>query len=182
MIWWKEWRETRFGFLVTIFFLTGLYMSMPFGQGLENLYWSGVSRVLAGLAVAIVFGSTAVTPEIVSGTMEFLTSRPTGRSRLLATKYIVRGAEVAAVFAVPTLFQNLIHAQDRPVWMWVPPYLGLQYSLLAVLAIILLYSGTFFFSVLFRRQWFCVLGGMGLLAAYLSFRGWFLFGQVYRLQ
>lgn len=176
MIWWKEWRETRFSFIVTLVFLSGLYYSVPARHRVDT-YWLGVFLAFFGMATAIVLGSSAVASEVTAGTMAFLISKPARRARFLSVKYVVRAVEVIALFAVPMAF--LIDWRDASGWAWAAPYLAQQYLLVAVLMVVFTYSGSFFFSVLFRRQWLGVLASIGLLASYFSARGMSVLMDIY---
>ena len=150
MVWWKEWRETRFGFLITFFFVTGLYLSLPAGQMLTDRYWLGIFLAFFVMAMAITLGSSAVASEIGAGTMQFLVSKPAGRTRVLAAKYLIRAVETILVFIAPVLC--LIEWGDLQMWMWARPYLFQKYILLGVLVIVFIYSGAFFFSTVFRKE------------------------------
>ncbi len=182
MIWWKEWRETRFGFLTTLFFVTGLYASMPVNRMLGEDYWIGVFLAFFGMAIAISMGAGAVGPELESGTIVYLLSKPAGRTRFLTAKYLVRGGEM--MFLMVTAFACMIGPDwdELTGWMWVRPYLAVQYIGAVMALVAFTYSGAFFFSVLLRKQVLCRLAGIVLLAAYLSAQGVSVFQKVYDLE
>lgn len=182
MIWWKEWRETRFGFLITLFFVTGLYSSMPKGRMLGEDYWIGVFLVFYSMAIAIVMGAGAVAPELASGTIVFLLSKPAGRAKFLTAKYLVRGGEVMLLIAVPFMCMILPDWEGHSDWFWAPPYLAPQYIAASMLLVAFTYSGVFFFSILFRRQASCALAGITLLGAFLAVRGIHAFRAVHNLE
>ena len=71
------------------------------------------------------------------------------------------------------------HWSDHSNWMWCAPYLSLQDMTAAALLIVFIYSGAFFFSVLFRRQALSALMAIALLGAYLFWRGVGAFRKVY---
>ena len=182
MIWWKEWRETRFGFLTTLFFMTGLYASLPVNRMINEEYWIGVLLTFFGMTIAIVMGSSALAPEVGSETIVFLLSKPVGRTKYLTAKYIVRGGEVLSLVAIPLGLMSFNDWQGHEAWMWVPPYLSAQ-DIIAILGLIVLtYSGAFFFSVLFRKQALSALAAIALLAAFLSWRGVEVFQKVYNFE
>ena len=180
MIWWKEWRETRFGFLITLFFVTGLYYSLPAQRMLIESYWLGIFIAFLGMATAISLGSGAVASEIETHTMNFLISKPAARTRVLTAKYIVRGVETLLVFVAPVLC--LIDWGDTESWKWARPYLFQKYILLGIMVIVFIYSGAFFFSIVFRKQALCALAGIALLAGYLAWRGMTVLQTIYRLE
>jgi len=182
MIWWKEWRETRFGFLTTLFFMTGLYASMPMNIMLGEQYWIGVFLAFFGMAIAIVMGAGAVAPELASGTIVYLLSKPADRTRFLTAKYLVRGGEVMFLVAVPFACMVVPDWEGHSDWFWAPPYLAPQYIAAALALVAFTYSGAFFFSVLLRKQALCALAGITLLAAYLVAQGISVFQKVYDLE
>jgi len=127
MVWWKEWRETRFGFLTTLFFVTGLYYSFPAQRLLIESYWLGVFIAFFGMATAITLGSGAVAAEVGTDTLHFRISKPAGRTRFLTAKYLIRAVETILVFIVPVLC--LINWDDLQMWQWARPYLFQKYIL-----------------------------------------------------
>lgn len=169
MILWKEWRETRFGFLVSLIFLSGVFYTIPANKTLMDEFWLVIflAFFVAGLAIAM--GSNAVAAEVDAGTAAFLLSKPARRTKFLVIKYIVRAVEVTIVFAVPMVC--MIDWTSRDGFMWVPPYLSQQYQLIGLLIILFVYSFAFLCSVIFRKQAWCVLASIGILAAYFSLRG-----------
>ena len=179
MIWWKEWRETRFGFLTTLFFMTGLYASMPAGRMLNESYWIGVFLTFFCMVIAIVMGSGALAPEVGSDTISFVLSKPVEKTKYLTAKYIVRGAEVLSLIAIPLGFIAFKGRSGHREWMWCPPYLSIQDMGAAMALIIFIYTGAFFFSVLFRRQALSALAAIALLAAFLFWKGIGAFRKVY---
>ncbi len=179
MIWWKEWRETRFGFLTTLFFMTGLYASMPMNRALEEDYWIAVFLAFFGMIIAIVMGSSALAPEVESETIIFLLSKPLGRAKYLTAKYFVRGGEVFSLIAVPLGFMALRDWEGHTEYMWCAPYQAVQGMTCVVAMAVLTYSGAFFFSVLFRKQTLSALAGIALLAAYMALRGVETFRKAY---
>ena len=179
MIWWKEWRETRFGFLTILFFITGLYASMPLGRMLNEDYWIGVFLTFFGMTIAIVMGSSALAPEVRSETIVFLLSKPLGRTNYLTAKYLVRGGEALSLVAIPLAFLAYRDWEDHTVWMWCAPYLATQYIIIALVLVVFTFSGAFFCSVLFRKQGLSALAGITLLAAYMAWRGAGAFRKVY---
>jgi len=182
MIWWKEWRETRFWFLTTLFFMTGLYASMPGGRMMLEDYWIGIFLSFLGMAIAIVMGAGAVAPELASGTLVYLLSKPAGRAKFITAKYLVRGGEVMFLVAVPFACMIVLDWKGHEDFMWVRPYLSVQYMGAVLALIAFTYSGAFFSSILFKRQAICALAGITLLAAYLSARGVQVFRKAYYLE
>ena len=182
MIWWKEWRETRFGFLTTLFFMTGLYASMPIRRMPEEEYWIGTFLTFLGVGIAIVMGSSALAPEVGSETIRFLLSKPVGKIKYLIAKYIVRGAEVLCLVAIPVGFMTMNDWDGHRNWMWCPPYLSAQDMIGIVVLVVFIFSAAFFFSVLFRRQALSALSAIALLAAYLLWRGVGAFRKAYYLE
>jgi ABC-type transport system involved in multi-copper enzyme maturation permease subunit len=180
MIFWKEWRETRFGYLTILFFMTGLYASMPIDRALNEDYWIGVFLTFFGMTIAIVMGSSALAPEVESETIAFLLSKPVGRTKYLTAKYLVRGGEALSLVAVPLGFLALRDWERHTVWMWCAPYLAVQYIIIALGLVVFTFSGAFFFSVLFRKQAFSALAAIALLAAYLAWRGAGAYRKVYQ--
>ncbi len=179
MIWWKEWRETRFAFLTTLFFMTGLYASMPMNRMMVEDYWIGVFLAFFGTTIAIVMGSSALAPEVGSETIVFLLSKPVGRTKYLTAKYFVRGGEALSLVAIPLGFMALRDWEGHTDWMWCPPYQAAQ-DMIAVLAlIVLVYSAAFFFSVYFRKQTMSALATIAFLAAYLALKGVGTFQKAY---
>lgn len=178
MIWWKEWRETRFGFLTALFFMTGLYASMPTNRLLAEDYWIVVFLAFLGMGIAIVMGAGAVAPELASGTLVYLLSKPADRARFLTAKYLVRGGEVMFLIAAPIACMIIADWDGHTNWMWVRPYLLYQYigSVLGLVAFT--FTSAFFCSILFKRQATCALAGVTLLAAYLAARGIKVFQKI----
>ena len=171
MIWWKEWRETRFGFLTTLFFMTGLYASMPMNRMLEEDYWIVVFLAFFGMTIAIVMGSSALAPEVGSETIIFLLSKPLGRTKYLTAKYLVRGVEALSLVAIPLGFIALRDLEGHVEFMWCAPYQAAKGMTAIAVAVVLTYSGAFFFSVLFRKQTLAALSGVAFLAAYFALMG-----------
>jgi ABC-type transport system involved in multi-copper enzyme maturation permease subunit len=183
VIWWKEWRETRFGFLTTLFFMTGLYASMPMVRMSNEDYWIGVFLTFFGMAIAVVLGAGAFAPEVESETIAFVLSKPLGRAKYLTAKYIVRGGEALALVAVPLGFMTTLRDwEGHTGWMWCAPYLLAQDISFVLGIVVLTFSGAFFFSVLFRKQALSALAGITLLAAYLAWRGVGGFRKVYQFE
>jgi ABC-type transport system involved in multi-copper enzyme maturation permease subunit len=180
MVWWKEWRETRFGFLTTLFFVTGLYYSFPAQRLLIESYWLGVFIAFFGMATAITLGSGAVAAEIGTDTIHFLISKPATRTRFLTAKYLIRAGETILVFIVPVLC--LINWDDLQMWQWVRPYLFQKYILVGIMVIVFTYSGAFLFSIVFRKQALCALASIALLVGYLALRGVNVLQTIYRLE
>lgn len=182
MIYWKEWRENRFGFLTALFFVSGLYYSLPPRHTLLDEYWLGVFLVFFGIAMAVVMGASAVASEVGADTTAFLLSKPAPRLKFLLAKYLVRAAEMVLIFITPIFFLALKSWDNRTPWMWTPPYLVQQYLLHCVALIVFIYSGAFFFSVLIRKQALCALAGIGLVALYFALRGMSVLHKVYELE
>jgi ABC-type transport system involved in multi-copper enzyme maturation permease subunit len=179
MIWWKEWRETRFGFLTVLFFMTGLYASLPVNRMLEEDYWIGVFLTIFGMIIAIVTGASALAPEVESETIVFLLSKPVGRAKYVTAKYLVRGGEVILLVAIPLGFMSLLDWEGHTEWMWCAPYQAVQDMVAVLVLIALTYSGAFFFSVLLRKQTISGRAAVAFLAAYLVLRGVGSFQKVY---
>ncbi len=179
MLFWKEWRETRFGYLTTLFFMTGLYASLPMNRMLSDDYWIGVFLTFFGMTIAIVMGSSALAPEVGSDTIVFLLSKPVGKTKYLTAKFVVRGGEMLSLIAIPLGFIALRDWEEHTEWMWCAPYLAFQYMSMAVAMVVLTYSGAFFFSVLFRKQTLSALAAIAFLAAFLALRGAGVFRKVY---
>jgi ABC-type transport system involved in multi-copper enzyme maturation permease subunit len=182
MIFWKEWRETRFGYLTTLFFMTGLYASMPSSIALGEEYWIGVLLTFFGMAIAIVMGAGALAPEVESDTISFLLSKPLGRTKYLTAKYIVRGGEVLSLVAIPLGFMTFGDWEGFDNWRWCPPFWSAQNIIGVLVLIVFAFSGAFFCSVLFRRQALSALAGITLLIAYLSWRGVEAYQKVYHFE
>ncbi|RJP16028.1 MAG: hypothetical protein C4520_18590 [Candidatus Abyssobacteria bacterium SURF_5] len=209
MVFWKEWRETRFGFLVTLFFVTGLYYSLPNTSGLIEDYWLSMFLLFFGIGFAIVSGSGALSSEIEGGTLSFLVSQPLLKEKLLAAKFLVRGAEVTLIYCVPTVVElvkdtgpvlflarilNMASPSivahpafagvwdDRLQWMWVPPYLAPQYLLLSLLVVVFIFSGTLLLSTIIPRKVLPAISGVILAAAHFSFRGMAILQKVDSLE
>ena len=159
--------------------MTGLYASMPMNIMLGEQFWIGVFLAFFGMAIAIVMGAGAVAPELASGTIVYLLSKPADRTRFLTAKYLVRGGEVMFLVAVPFACMVVLGWEGRFDWMWVRPYVAVQYIGAALALVAFTYSGAFFFSVLLRRQALCALAGITLLAAYLVALGISVFQKVY---
>ncbi len=171
MLFWKEWRETRFGYLTILFFMTGLYVTMPMDRILIESYWIAVFQTFFAMAIAIVMGSSALAPEVGSDTIVFLLSKPVGRAKYLTTKYLVRGGEALSIVAIPFSVNVLRDWEGHSEWLWCPPYLSAQWILGIWGGVVLAYSGAFFFSVLFKRQTLAALAGIAFLAGHLVWRG-----------
>ena len=182
MVFWKEWRENRFGFLAALFFIMGLYYAVPTERTLTDEYWLGIFLVFFGMAAAIALGSSAVAAEVGTETIQFLVSKPVGRTRLLMAKYLIRGAEATLIYTAPIAYLCIVGWQTRIPWAWSPPYLALQYILVSLAVILFAYSATFLFSVALRKQALCALAGIGLTALYFALRGMSVLGKVYRLE
>ncbi|RJP65882.1 MAG: hypothetical protein C4532_16780 [Candidatus Abyssobacteria bacterium SURF_17] len=180
MLWWKEWRETRFGFLTALFFITGLVWTLPPTITLLDEYWLGIFLMAYTIGMAVILGSGAVAAEIDADTMQFIMSKPARRWSIIGTKYAVRLTETAAAFIVPVLIQ--INRDNVEMWMWVPPYLFLKYIACATLSVVFAFSITFLFSVIFRKQALCALAGISALLAYLGGRAMDVLKQVYESQ
>jgi len=179
MIWWKEWRETRFSFLTTLLFVSGVYYSLPrtdLGYG----YFRGIFLMFFAIAMAIIYGSGAMSSEAETETAVFLISKPASRTRLFIAKYLIRAVEVTLVAAVPLIL--LIKWDDLQMWMWAPPYLFQKYMAFVGLVVLFTYSITFFFSILFKKQAICVLAGIASMGAYFVFRGFPVLQKVHRLE
>jgi ABC-type transport system involved in multi-copper enzyme maturation permease subunit len=138
--------------------------------------------VFFGMAIALVMGAGAIAPEVEDETIIYLLSRPVGKTKYITAKYLVRGAEVMALIAVPLMCMVLPELGERADWMWVPPHLALQYLTAGLAMVAFTYTGAFFFSILFRRQALCALAGVTLLAAYLAARGMVVFRKLYDLE
>jgi hypothetical protein len=206
MIFWKEWRETRFGFLTALFFVSGIFFTIPTGHDLEHQYWLGVILVLFSMGFALMLGSGAFASETGAGTLQFLLSKPAGKFRFLLTKFGIRGFETALIFLIPAtiglirdsglmiFLGRLLNINDpsslappalaarweaQLEYMWVPPYLFPQYVLLGLLIIIFLFCASFFFSVLISRRVLPAMGGLVFFATFLSVRGMAMFQSVY---
>jgi ABC-type transport system involved in multi-copper enzyme maturation permease subunit len=182
MVLWKEWRENRFGFLAGLLFIMGFYYAIPTQRTLLDEYWLGVFLAFFGMATAIVLGSSAVAAEVGTETIQFLVSKPAGRSRLLIAKYLTRGAEVTLIYTAPIAYLCLVEGGTRRTWAWVPPYLALQYILLSLAVIVFAFSATFLFSVIFRKQVLCALAGIAFTTLYFAVRGMSVLGKVYTLE
>jgi len=182
MIWWKEWRETRFGFLTTLFFMTGLYASMPSSRLLVEEYWIGVFLSFLGMGIAIVMGAGAVAPELSSGTVVYLLSKPSGRARFLTAKYLVRGGEVMFLMVAPVACMMVLDWDQHSHFMFVRPYLAYKYIATLIALVAFTYTSAFFCSILFKRQALVALAGITLLAAYLSARGVTVFQKIYYME
>ncbi|MBI5118042.1 ABC transporter permease subunit [Candidatus Poribacteria bacterium] len=182
MIWWKEWRETRFGFLTTLLFVTGLYYSIPAHRELINDYWLGVFLVFFGQATAIVMGSSAMASETTADTAVFLVSKPVKRIKCLIAKYLIRGTEVSLIIIAPLTCMVLADWEGHTEWMWVPPYIGPQYLALSLAMVVFIYSETFFFSVLFKKQALCALAGIAFMGGYTLLRGIPVMQAIHRLE
>lgn len=179
MIWWKEWRETRFSFLTTLLFVSGVYYSLPdveLGFG----YFRGIFLMFFAIAMAIIYGSGAMASEVETETAVFLISKPAGRTRLFTAKYLIRAVEVTLVGAIPLIL--LIRWDDLQMWMWVPPYLMQKYMGLVALVVLFTYSVTFFFSIIFKKQAICALAGIAFMTAYFAVRGFLVLHKVYNLE
>lgn len=182
MIYWKEWRENRFGFLTALLFVSGLYYSLPSRHSLLDEYWLGVFLVFFGMAMAVVMGASAVASEVGADTTAFLLSKPAPKLRFLVAKYLVRAAEVVLIFIAPVFCLAVKSWDNRTPWMWTPPYLVQQYILLCVALIVFIYSGAFFFSVLLKKQAHCASAGIALVALYFALRGVSILHKVYDLE
>lgn len=207
MIFWKEWRETRFPFLLCLFFVTGLYYSIPTKRTLTDEFWIGVFLHFFGIAFAVVMGSGAFSSEAGGRTLGFLMSMPVEKGKVLAAKYCVRGTETALIFlapiialilsdtSIPTFATQILnvfyppivaHPWFSPHWdpslqmMWVPPHLAAQYISIAFMVIIFIFSGSFLISVLLPKKRVAVLGGVIFFAAFFSFRGMAILQKVNR--
>jgi ABC-type transport system involved in multi-copper enzyme maturation permease subunit len=180
MIWWKEWRETRFGFLTALFFMSGLYASMPMGRMSNEDYWIGMFLTFFAMTIAIVMGSGAFAPEVGSETIKFVLSKPVGKVKYMTAKYVVRGGEVLSLIAIPLGFMTTLRDwEGHSGWMWCAPYLLAQDIGFVLGLVALTFSGAFFFSVLFRKQALSALAGIILLTAYLAWRGIGGFRKIY---
>lgn len=182
MIFWKEWRETRFGFLTTLFFMTGLYASMPGKIALGEEYWIGVLLTFFGMAIAIVMGAGALAPEVESETIAFVLTKPVGKAKYLTAKYIVRGGEAFLLVAVPLGFMTFGDWEGFDNWRWCPPFWSAQNIIAVLVLIAFTYSGAFLCSVLFKRQALSALAAITLLMAYLAWRGVGAYRKVYHFE
>ncbi len=180
MIWWKEWRETRFGFLTALIFVSGLYFSLPERRQESDSYWLGIFVMFFGTATALALGSSAISSEIGADTMPFLLSKPARKSRLLTAKYVVRAVESMLVFVVPVLC--LIDWNDLKGWMWVPPYFMQKYILIGALSILLVFSSSFFFSILFKKPTHSALAAIAFLVAYFTSIGGTVLSKTYNME
>jgi ABC-type transport system involved in multi-copper enzyme maturation permease subunit len=182
MIWWKEWRETRFGFLTTLLFVTGFYYGIPAHRELINDYWLGVFLAFFAQATAIALGSSAMGSEMTADTIIFLMSKPIRRTSPLTSKYIIRGVEVSLIIISPLTCMVLTDWENHTEWMWVPPYIGPQYLALSLAVVIFIYSEAFFFSVLFKKQALCALAGIAFMGGYTLLRGIPVMQAIHRLE
>lgn len=182
MIFWKEWRETRFGFLTTLLFLCGVYYSLSANMELNPGYWVSMFLALFAMAMAITLGSGAISAEVESGAMEFIIAKPVAREKLFLAKYFIRAAEVVLVLIVPTLLMMPWDRIDNISWMMARPWLFHQYIICLTLFVLFIFSGAFLSSILFRKQSLSVFAGVGFLAVYLAFRGLAIFRTIYRLE
>ena len=180
MIWWKEWRETRFGFLTALLLVSGIYFSLPEARQDVDGLWLGIFAMFFATAVAISLGSSAVSSEVGADTMPFLLSKPTGKTRLFFAKYTVRAVEVALVFLIPVL--SLMWGEELTGWMWVRPYLMQKYIAAGALSVLLVFSGSFFFSILIKNQARSALAGVAFLAVYLALMGIEIILDMYDLE
>jgi ABC-type transport system involved in multi-copper enzyme maturation permease subunit len=182
MIWWKEWRETRFGFLTAIVLVGGLYLSMPSGRQVADpiSLFLGIFAMFFGSAMAIALGATAISGEVGADTMPFLLSKPVKKSRLLTAKYVVRGLEATLVYLIPVL--SMIGYDNLDGWEWVPPYIIQKYLLIGALSVLFIFSATFLFSILFKKPIYSVLAGVVMLGAYLSSIGGTILKATYNLE
>ena len=130
--------------------------------------------------MAISLGATAVSSEVGGGTMPFLLSNPASKSRLLVAKYVIRSLESVLVFLVPV--SCMIDFTDLDRWMWVPPYLMQKYILIGALSVLLIFSASFLFSVIFKKVSYSVLAGIVFLAAYQASTGGKLLQTTFNLQ
>jgi ABC-type transport system involved in multi-copper enzyme maturation permease subunit len=169
MIWWKEWRETRFGFLTALFLVSATYFSLPENRQNVEGFWLGVFALFFATVVAISLGSSAVSAEVGADTMPFLLSKPTGKTRLFVAKYLIRAVEAALVFLIPIF--SLMWGEELTGWMWVRPYLMQKYIAAGALSVLLVFSGSFFLSIVFKNQARSALAGVAFLAAYLALMG-----------
>jgi hypothetical protein len=146
----------------------------------------------------VVTATGAFSSETGAGTLPFLLSKPAGKFRFLLAKCAVRGTETALVFIAPATIGlikedglmvfmirllNIIdpsivrhplfapHWNASVQWLWVPPYLLPQYTLVALLAVLFQFSGSFFFSTLIPKRALPALGGIVFCAAFFSLRG-----------
>ncbi|MBI4830335.1 MAG: ABC transporter permease subunit [Candidatus Lindowbacteria bacterium] len=182
MIWWKEWRETRFGFLAALLFVTGLYYSIPAKRQLIDEYWLGVFLAFFGQATAIVMGSSAMASETTADTLIFLVSKPVKRIKCLIAKYLIRGGEVSLIIIAPLTCMVGADWEDHIEWMWVPPYIGPQYLALSLAVVIFIYSEAFFFSIVLKKQALCALASIAFMGGYTVLRGIPVMQAIYYLE
>jgi hypothetical protein len=139
MIFWKEWRETRFAFLISLFFLTGLYYSIPIGRSsgeaylrVDDAYWITMFLVFFVIGYAIIMGAGAFSAEIGGGTLSFLISQPVSRRKVLAAKFLVRGIETIFIFLAPmssliVAIGGIINYVAIIINIFYPPIMGHPY-------------------------------------------------------
>lgn len=170
---WRRWGDTCIYFFLSLIFsllLAPTRMTLSPGHALEAIEASWLLLgVPAGLLGGLLIGSRSIGTEIGGGNGDFVMTRPKPRKYFIWSGWVVGVVEILAIVAITALFkQGLLYYEDGPFWRTLPAAIVDIPVLLASVTVftLVIYSTTYFASILTRKSGAAIGIGLGFCIAY----------------
>jgi ABC-type transport system involved in multi-copper enzyme maturation permease subunit len=170
---WRRWRDTSIYFSLCLIFsllLVPTHTTLSPGHALQAIEGSWLLLgVPAGLLGGLLIGSRSIGTEIGGGSGDFVMTRPKPRKYFIWSGWAVGVVEIFAIVVITALFkQGLLYYEDGPFWRSLPAAIVDIPVLIASVTVftLVVYSTTYFASVLTRKSGAAIGIGLGFCIAY----------------